>query len=964
MVVAIALFPIWTHVFTERNVPVEVELSAPGVEIVRAYWDDPNRDLEAYEPITVKPVASQQWNVQIEALGENNPDSRGFEVAILDIRTPQNRVDWYRAVFAGEWEMRDSPGSPQSLAAIAHSNKPEFPRSPGQVRSVSFSIEGGDLEFEFLSNPGSGKVRITANGQIQTIDLFKLTGRHQTFTFFARAKGDLISRQFPIKVVDTPWRKLKFIAEGETNPNIEAVKARNHNLIELEENIYQLPFRFWNRLTCSLVASAISFFIAIIIFISTVHLWQGNKNRYLGKWSYILSLSLTLAGFWTLVYYPALMSPDSLNQWQQALANSYDDWHPPLMTLGMRATQYLTSSPALFAIIQGFCFFASVYLFVSILLKNQSISSKLQIFCFSLIPFIPLLWNYSVTLWKDVWICTSLLLMLCCLFKLKSDRKILYFFLYCILFSISLHFRKSVIFYFPFFIFEVYFILKKDLKLKSLYFLGAFLISIFIVFGFTPTINSLAKVQSTHQEGKAFLYDVIGTYLNTSSPRPESFQNLFKEIKNEGKDTSYQELRKFYSPITGDDYVWHENAIFSYTKVEENRRKILQSLFIESILKHPQAYLAHKMEVWSYMLGYRGVQYPYEIEITKNNINLSSSSKIPQVNDYVVDRLLPGLESFFLPRDYFYLLFVLMTISWTAHKILRENPNRSKNHYWSSLSVAFSFAASFLFVSPVVNFRYLFASCVILFLLTLVEFTGILEVMSLLTTKRNKKLFQLVTSERNFHLLSIIVPVFNEEKLIFKTLEKLNNLNIDSIDIEIIIVDDCSQDNTALQIQKFLENHDRKKIFISIRHEKNRGKGGALKTGFGNANGDILIVQDADLEYDSDEIPSVIEPILQGKADVVYGSRFMIKKASRVLYYYHYLANKFLTFLSNLFTNMNMTDIETGYKAFRSEIIKEMIINSWGFGFEVEVTAKIAKLHCRVYEVPISYYGRTYEEGK
>jgi glycosyltransferase involved in cell wall biosynthesis len=149
-----------------------------------------------------------------------------------------------------------------------------------------------------------------------------------------------------------------------------------------------------------------------------------------------------------------------------------------------------------------------------------------------------------------------------------------------------------------------------------------------------------------------------------------------------------------------------------------------------------------------------------------------------------------------------------------------------------------------------------------------------------------------------------------------------------------------------------------------LQHAVNRGKTEALKTGFAQIRGEIVIVQDADLEYDPAEIPEVIQPILDGKADVVYGSRFLVRKASRVLYFYHYLGNKLLTFTSNLFTNLNITDVETGYKAFRSEIMRNMIITSSGFGFEIEVTAKVSKLDCAVYEVPISYYGRTYEQGK
>ena len=150
----------------------------------------------------------------------------------------------------------------------------------------------------------------------------------------------------------------------------------------------------------------------------------------------------------------------------------------------------------------------------------------------------------------------------------------------------------------------------------------------------------------------------------------------------------------------------------------------------------------------------------------------------------------------------------------------------------------------------------------------------------------------------------------------------------------------------------------------TVCHPRNAGKTAALKTGLALTSGDVVIIQDADLEYDPGEIMGVIRPILDGHADVVFGSRFLVRKATRVLYFYHYLANKFLTFLSNALTNLNMTDMETGYKAFRGEIIRNMVIVSSGFGFEVEVTAKVAKLKTAIYEVPISYYGRTYEEGK
>ena len=206
--------------------------------------------------------------------------------------------------------------------------------------------------------------------------------------------------------------------------------------------------------------------------------------------------------------------------------------------------------------------------------------------------------------------------------------------------------------------------------------------------------------------------------------------------------------------------------------------------------------------------------------------------------------------------------------------------------------------------------------------------------------------------------LSVVIPAFDEESTLADVVNRV--LALRSLH-EIVIVDDCSRDKTGVVADQLAREHPNIKV---VHHTKNRGKTEALKTGFVLTQGDVVVVQDADLEYDPAEIDDLIAPILAGHADVVYGSRFLVRKASRVLYFYHYLANRGLTFLSNLLTNVNMTDVETGYKAFRGEIIRNMIITSSGFGFEIEVTAKVAKLKCAIYEAPISYYGRTYEEGK
>jgi glycosyltransferase involved in cell wall biosynthesis len=205
--------------------------------------------------------------------------------------------------------------------------------------------------------------------------------------------------------------------------------------------------------------------------------------------------------------------------------------------------------------------------------------------------------------------------------------------------------------------------------------------------------------------------------------------------------------------------------------------------------------------------------------------------------------------------------------------------------------------------------------------------------------------------------LSVVIPAYNEEATLASVVAEV--LKLPQV-LEVIVVDDGSTDSTPLICEQ-LAKLPRVRTLIQPR---NAGKCEALKAGFAMTTGEIVIVQDADLEYDPSEIPEVIQPIIEGRAEVVYGSRFLVRKAARVLYFYHYIANKGLTLFSNLLTNVNFTDVETGYKAFRGDIIRNMVITSRGFGIEIEVTAKIAKLGCAIYEVPISYHGRTYEQGK
>lgn len=213
--------------------------------------------------------------------------------------------------------------------------------------------------------------------------------------------------------------------------------------------------------------------------------------------------------------------------------------------------------------------------------------------------------------------------------------------------------------------------------------------------------------------------------------------------------------------------------------------------------------------------------------------------------------------------------------------------------------------------------------------------------------------------------LTILIPAYNEEATIISILNKVLEVNlIGGFDKELIVINDCSKDSTKEKVISFINENDSKNIRL-FNHEINKGKGAAIHTGIKEATGDFIVVQDADLEYDPREFNLLLEPVIAGFADVVYGTRFYGGRPHRILFFWHTLGNKMLTFISNVFTNLNLSDMETCYKLFRAEILKSIHLKEERFGFEPEVTAKLAKIkNVRIYEIGISYYGRTYLEGK
>ena len=212
--------------------------------------------------------------------------------------------------------------------------------------------------------------------------------------------------------------------------------------------------------------------------------------------------------------------------------------------------------------------------------------------------------------------------------------------------------------------------------------------------------------------------------------------------------------------------------------------------------------------------------------------------------------------------------------------------------------------------------------------------------------------------------LSVIIPAYNEEKTILQILEKVCQVKLGALQLEIIIIDDCSKDKTVALVEEFIREHRDLTIQL-IRQDKNMGKGAALHRGIAEATGEFLVIQDADLEYDPNEYTDLLEPVFKDNADAVYGSRFMGSNPHRILFFWHTIGNRFLTFLSNMFTNLNLSDMETCYKLMRREMVQNLNLKEKRFGFEPEVTAKVSRVPgVKIYEVGISYFGRTYEDGK
>jgi len=451
-----------------------------------------------------------------------------------------------------------------------------------------------------------------------------------------------------------------------------------------------------------------------------VHIWQRQPNKKFGIKTYIVSLSVILAGLWMLVYYPAVMISDATDQWQQAIEDKYNDWHPPLLAFLMRVNLNISNSPSLLAFVQAVLLFIAVYTFTYYLLEYRSVNYRIRLGVLCLIPLIPLLWNNSVTFFRDVWLAISVLWMLICIQKLSKTKSKIAGFCYSLLFGIALSFGLSFIFYLPFFAWNTFHITKLNFHRR-------FLIPVFTILVLIPlflpfSISTAMNATKTHQEAKIFLFEIIGTAIHTKDSNFQEFQEILEPLKLPKKIISKDTLRQLYRPNYGDSYVWvtpSTKPIFNQDLVYSANDKLLSFLVYNCVLKHPIPYFKHKLEVWSYLFGLHGPQDAYASGIFENKMGLVSASMLPRFQQFILSKVLPfpGISLFFIPGVYV-LLLGLMVIRIFRRKRIND---RLFIIYSNAIYVSLSLIVSYMFLTPVSGFRYLYPSCLIILLLAIVS---------------------------------------------------------------------------------------------------------------------------------------------------------------------------------------------------------------------------------------------------
>ena len=647
--IAVLLFQSWYTLFPAHTFPVTLKMAATDLQYVRVYWDDPALYPKAYEKITVN--ASREpspWQVKIEALAEKNPLSVSTEVWILDLSTPQQKVDWSKAEMIGvPWELRDQSDAPQGKVALAYNNGPQ---------TLKASLQGEDLTLKLKAHHWSGKVRVTVNNHVQELDLYRPVEKSETvtltFSTVVSKPGDGSLQDYTLNVTQSAWSKLRFVPEGQGSFQLESLEAKGQkSKLNSAGNEATLPFNLKNKFNFAVVATFIGFFWMLLLFISVVHLWLGQFHKRFSVWSYMFGMAPVIGAFWTLVFYPATMSPDSLSQWGQAMTNRYNDWHPIGMTLLIRGVMILVpnfssnAQAALFSFLQGTLFWLAIFYTIHNFIK----APKLKFFLLIGIIFYYPLWVYSVTIWKDVWAATWLLLFTVELYKfLYQDRK-----------RYWLHFLTTTLFC-TFAILTRHNILITALiialtfsgllffklgKREWLKISGLLMAIVIISITITELTYVLVNTEHINTTNMYLNFDVIGTLYFTGE-KAENLQNL--AIYQEFGQANLDRAINGYSCEVDLSYIdFGANAPFPVERIVKYEGSLKDLTYL--VTTYPLPFLEHRMCTISGLFQVSRVTLPQFLFIMNNPYGLSSSSKLPQVWSYVKR----FLASNFTPNSWF-----------------------------------------------------------------------------------------------------------------------------------------------------------------------------------------------------------------------------------------------------------------------------------------------------------------------
>ena len=689
-ILSLLILPVWYQVFNS-NIPVSLSMAAPGVEYVRAYWDDPTDHPDAYERIAIKPSqTSKTWNIQIEALGERNPQAKGSQVWVLDIDASQQRLNWSDASLkAQSWEFRNDSWLPGGKALLANR---------GTLQKLSVPIEGGDLTIKLVRSDYCGKARLTVNGEVREIDLYSPIFAVEELKFRAVEPGDTTVRTYQLNHIQaTPWQKLILTPEDHGQAKFEQMIVQGQQIvvpqdldkIKVEQITVQglqfqakalqfpgnsaffLPSQLWHRkILAALISTIISFFWMTGLLISAVHLWFGQRQVRFGIRSYISGLAIALGGFWTLVFYPAHMTMDTLSQWQQALMNHYITWAAPLTAMLMWMTRLFTDEPNLFCFLQGSLFWFAILYLVSQVIQNN----KLFLISTSFLILLPTLWIYPATIVTNVNFTSFSLLAASFLVRAFRESKKQLLWVSIVPLSLAVASRNEAIFMALAPILLAQLPRWSQPKLMRRVIEG--FLMILLVFSPAKLLERLPVVTNNTPVGFAFINQYVGTVSHARSTMSAiELEGERSSIDSQFGTGTFNTLLQRYQCDAANYIVWKEPIIISVPRVQQSTPFILRKT-LELAIKHPLAYIQHKFCNLAYVLQVPDVFYFYAIPYDAFGINkdlkaagITVASKFPSWRDqtlsYVVT-LSKQLPWSILFRHHIFLVISLILLIFGA----------------------------------------------------------------------------------------------------------------------------------------------------------------------------------------------------------------------------------------------------------------------------------------------------------